>query len=149
MNSVKLILIATVSLVLAACDTNDSDRTVTEKDTGLDAQQQAGEKLDKLTDAVKAKAEKAVAALKIDASSFDSFKASLAGMKGQLSGVDQSRLTDALGALATQTTDQKEGLMGAAKSMMSGKSVEETVFEAVGEKLDGLTFDDILSLTKN
>jgi hypothetical protein len=30
--------------------------------------------------------------------------------------------------------------------MASGKSMEETLYETIGDKLDGLSFDDVLKL---
>ncbi|MCJ9429142.1 DUF6694 family lipoprotein [Kordiimonas marina] len=102
-------------------------------------------------DTAKDMATKAVEALKLDTSSLDAFKASLAKMQASLSPDDQSKLTAALGKLASSATSSSGGgdtssMMDAAKGMMSGGDVTSTLYEKMGAKLNGLTFNDILKM---
>lgn len=139
---------AATALVLALAACGDSGES--QKEQAAPATEAAtAEKstMEKATEAAKDMATKAVESLKLDTSSLDAFKASLANMKGSLSSTDQSKLTEALATLAKGAAgDSKSGLMDAAKSMASGKSITETLYEKMGDKLDGMTFEDVLAL---
>jgi len=104
-------------------------------------------------DTAKDMATKAVEALKLDTSSLDAFKASLDKMKASLSPDDQSKLMAALGKLASSATgmDSSGGgdtssMMDAAKGMMNGGDMTDTLYQKLGDKLNGMTFDDILKM---
>lgn len=149
----KLPYIATaVVFALTACGDSGSDSSTTETDTPATTEAAAEKSaMDKATEM----ATKAVEALKLDASSLDSFKSSLASMQGSLSADDQSKLMETLGGMVandtgTDTGDSGGGLLDKAKKVASdvasGKSMEEQLYEAVGDKLDGLTFEEILKM---
>jgi len=135
---------------LAACGEGKKDQAADEAPTTQEAEQASGETagmMEKATEMAKEKATEVAEALKLDTSSLDSFKSSLAAMKGSLSGDQASQLTSALTSLAKgASSEEKGGLMGAAKNIASGKSMEETLYETLGNKLNGMTFDDILKL---
>lgn len=132
---------------LAACgDSSDSSKTETpapatpEATTDKSAMESATEV-----------ATKAMEALKLDASSLDAFKSSLASMQGSLSADDRNKLMEALGGMIKSDAEQSGGgLLDRAKKVASdaasGKSMEDQLYEALGDKLDGLTFDDILKM---
>lgn len=131
-------------LALAACG-DSGDSTQKADDTAPAATEAAAEKstMDKATEM----ATKAAEALKLDTSSLDAFKSSLASMKGSLSADDQSKLMDALsGMVASDGKSSTGGLMDTAKKMAEGKSLTETLYEKMGDKLDGKTFEDILAM---
>ncbi len=145
-------LATAVVFALSACGDSGSDNSTTDT-TAPAATEAAAEKstMDKATEM----ATKAVEALKLDASSLDSFKSSLASMQGSLSADDRSKLMETLGGMIAKDTDTGSsdsggGLLDKAKKMASdvasGKSMEEQLYEAVGDKLDGLTFEDILKM---
>jgi|GEM_PF-1472812 len=144
---IKPLTATAMLLALAAC--GDSGDSKQEQATAPATEAAAPEKstMDKAKDAAKDMAAKAVESLKLDTSSLDAFKSSLASMKGSLSADDQSKLMDALSGLAKDAAgDSKSGLMDAAKSMAEGKSLTETLYEKMGDKLSGKTFEDILAM---
>lgn len=94
--------------------------------------------------------EKMAEALKLDTSSLEAFKESLANMKASLSAEDRANLTNALSKLATEASSEGGNMMDAGKNMMKdmgdGKSVTEVLYEKMAGKLDGKTFEDILAM---
>ncbi|NVJ96504.1 MAG: hypothetical protein HWE25_00030 [Alphaproteobacteria bacterium] len=143
-NLMKPLMASAALLALAACG-DSGDETAKSDATAATEAAATAEKstMEKATEM----ATKAAEALKLDTSSLDAFKSSLAGMKASLSDTDQSKLTEALAGLAKDAGgDSKSGLMDAAKSMASGKSMTETLYEKLGDKLDGKTFEDILAM---
>jgi hypothetical protein len=134
-------------VTLTAC--GDSSETEKAEDKAAAPAEVAAEK--STMEAATEMASKAVGALKLDTSSFDAFKTSLAEMKDSLSEDDRSKLMEALGGLvASETEKSDDGLLRSAKKMASnaasGKSATETLYEQIGDKLDGLTFEEILKL---
>lgn len=133
-------------LALAACgDSGDSSK----EQAAPAAETAMPEKstMDKATEAAKDMATKAAEALKLDTSSLDAFKSSLANMKSSLSAEDQSKLMDALSHMVTSDGESSTGgLMDTAKKMAEGKSLTETLYEKMGDKLSGKTFEDILAM---
>jgi predicted small lipoprotein YifL len=95
--------------------------------------------------------EKVAEALKLDTSSLEAFKESLANMKESLSAEESANLTNALSKLAANATDTGGDMMEAGKSMMKdmgdGKSVTEILYEKMAAQLDGKTFEDIMAMT--
>lgn len=138
MHLFKPAMAATALLALAACGDNDKSQKTDE--TPAPAQTGA-------MDAARDMATQAAEALKLDTSSLEAFKSSLAGMKASLTDADKQKLTSALATLAKDAGgDSKSGLMDAAKGMASGKSMTETLYEKLGDRLDGKTFEDILNM---
>jgi len=133
-------------LALAACGDSSDNKGDTSQAPATEASAPEKSTMDKATDAAKDMATKAVEALKLDTSSLDAFKTSLANMKGSLSAEDQSKLMDALSGMVADSKEGSSGLMDAAKSMASGKSLTETLYEKMGDKLSGKTFEDILAM---
>lgn len=144
-----IVLTATASLLaLSACGDKAEKKQTTET---APATSEAPVASKSAMDTAKDMATKAVEALKLDTSSLDAFKSSLSNMKASLSPDDQSKLTSALGKLAASATKESSGsdtdmMMNAAKDMMSGKDITSTLYEKMGDKLNGLTFDDILKM---
>lgn len=133
-------------LALAACG-DSSDSSKEQAAPATEAAMPEKSTMDKATEAAKDMASKAVEALSLDTSSLDAFKSSLATMKGSLSAEDQTKLMDALsGMVASDGTSSTGGLMDTAKKMSEGKSLTETLYEKMGDKLSGKTFEDILAM---
>ena len=113
---------ATALLALVACGDDGKSQKTDETPTA----QESG-----TMDAARDMATQATEALKLDTSS----------------DADKQKLTSALATLAKDVGgDSKSGLMDAAKGMASGKSMTETLYEKLGDRLDGKTFDDILNM---
>lgn len=161
MNTLVKITAVTAAFALAACGSDDNSQTAEKAEEAAPAataeKEGMMEKAEGMADGAMKKAEGMAGAamekasemtedLKLDTSSLDSFKSSLAAMKGSLSADQSSQLTNALASLAKGASEEKGGLMGAAKDLASGKSMEETLYEKMGDQLDGMTFDDILKL---
>jgi len=150
MNTLVKITTLAAAFALAACGSDDNSQTAekAEQAAPAAAAEKEGmmEKAEGMADAAMEKASEMAEALKLDTSSLDNFKSSLTAMKGSLSGDQSGALTNALTSLAKGATEEKGGLMGAAKDLASGKSMEETLYEKLGDKLDGLSFDDILKM---
>ena len=150
MNTLVKITALTGALALAACGSDDNSQTAEKAEDAVPAAAAEKEgmmkKAEGMADAAMEKAAEMAEALKLDASSLDSFKSSLSAMKGSLSGDQSGQLTNALTSLAKGATEEKGGLMGAAKDIAGGKSMEETLYEKLGDQLNGMSFDDILKL---
>ena len=132
----KLLIVGVASIALSACDSGSNNDSETIKEKAAETTSSTKETM----------VEKAKELLKLDTSSLDSFKSSLSSMKSSLSSADASKLTGAIESLAKSTAKDSGGLMDAAKSMASGKSVEETVYSSLKGKLSGATFEDVLKL---
>ncbi len=158
MNSFIKITTLSAAFALAACGSDDNSQTAEKaEDAAPAAAEEAApaaaaeeesmmEKAEGMAGHAMEKASEMMEGHTLDTSSLDSFKSSLAEMKGSLSEDQSSQLTSALTSLAKGAAEEKGGLMGAAKDMASGKSMEETLYEKMGDQLDGMTFDDILKL---
>lgn len=133
-------------LALTACGSEGESDKSTTSEAAPATESAASTDASGMVEKAKEAATKVAEALKLDTSSMDSFKSSLSDMKASLSGDQASQLTSALTSLAKGSAEEKGGLLGAAKSVASGKSMEETLYETVGDKLNGLTFEDILKL---
>lgn len=136
-------------LALTACgsDSESSKDAAGTAAPATEVEAKSESMMDKATEMAKEKAAEMAEALKLDTSSMDSFTASLSAMKASLSGDQASQLSSALASIAKGATSEKKGgLLGAAKDMASGKSMEETLYETVGDQLNGLTFEDILKM---
>ncbi len=150
MKTIVKITALSAAFTLAACGSDDNSQTAdkAEEAAPAAAAEKEGmmEKAEGMAGAAMEKASEMAEALKLDTSSLDSFKSSLASMKGSLSGDQSSQLTSALTSLAKGAAEKKGGLVGAAKDLASGKSMEETLYEKLGDQLNGMSFDDILKL---
>ena len=149
MNTLVKITALTTAFALAACGSDDNSQTAEKAEEAAPAaEEKAGmmEKAEGMADTAMEKAAEMAEALKLDTSSLNSFKSSLAAMKSSLSGDQSGQLTNALTSLAKGAAEKKGGLMGAAKDLASGKSIEETLYEKLGDQLNGMSFDDILKL---
>jgi len=134
-------------LALAACGEAEKKHEATEAPATAVEEEKSRKVMDNVEDVVMEKVAEMTEALKLDTSSLDSFTSSLSAMKASLSGDQASQLTSALASMAKgATSDKKDGLLGAAKDMASGKSMEENLYETMGNKLSGLTFEDILKM---
>jgi len=139
----KQILIATSIFALAACGSEGEQSSAPTEAPATEAP--TNKEANALVEKAKQAAAEAVEALKLDASSLDAFKSSLGNMKASLTGDQANQLSGALASLAKGATEKKGGLMDAAKGMASGKSLEETLYEKLGDQLNGLTFEEILA----
>jgi len=147
MNTFVKVTTLTAAFALAACGTDDNSQTAEKAEDAVPAAEEKGTKvIDNVEEVVREKIAEMTETLKLDTSSLDSFKSSLAAMKGSLTGDQSSALTNALTGLAKGAAEKKGGLMGAAKDLASGKSMEETLYEKLGDQLDGMSFDDIIKL---
>lgn len=144
---IKLAVTFVSAAMLVACSGGDSNNAA--ESDAQKAQETAAKQssaVDKVVEKAKEEAAKIAESIKLDMSSVDSFKSSLASMKSSLSGADQGKLTDALKSLAKDSVKEGDGLLGAAKGLASGKSTEDILYDKMKSKLDGLSFDDILAL---
>lgn len=143
----QLILIPTAALILYGCDNDDQkDKNYVKESAKPQAQETST--IDKATETIK---EKAKEIIKLDTSSLDSFKSSLGEMKDSLSVENKGKLTSALGSLAQKAVSQKQsqgGLMDMAKSTMKSGDIEGQIYESFGDKLNGMSFDDLLAYAK-
>lgn len=145
----RYILTLTTALSLAACGSDDNANTQSAEQSAETAQEQTStvEQAQEIATQVAEKAAAVAEALKLDTSSLDSFKTSLADMQASLSSDQAGQLQDALGLLAKSTAKESEGgLLGAAKDVVGGKSMEDILYDNMKSQLDGLTFEEILAL---
>ncbi len=144
----KHILTLTAALALTACG-SDNNSSQTQEQAAETATEQTST-VDQTKDIATAALEKATEvaeALKLDTSSLDSFKSSLSAMQGSLNSDQATQLTDALGYLAKSSVkEKKRGLLNAAKSVASGKSMEDILYDNMSSQLNGLTFEEIIAL---
>ncbi|MBO6503324.1 MAG: hypothetical protein JJ850_15040 [Kordiimonadaceae bacterium] len=139
----------TAGLALAACSGGDSTNTQSAEQATETAQEQTStvEQAQEIANQVAEKAAAVAEALKLDTSSLDSFKSSLSDMQASLSTDQAGQLTDALGYLAKSSAkESKGGLLSAAKDVVGGKSMEDILYDNMKDKLDGLTFEEIVGL---
>lgn len=131
-----------LSLALAACGGSE--------DKSEAPAQPAPEAAAPAEDSMKAAATEVVEAvkeaLKLDTSSPEAFKASLAAMKDSLSDADKDKLSSALASLGKKAMgDTKEGgLMDKVKDVVKSGSVEDAVLKSFGDEIDGMTFEDLM-----
>ena len=146
----KHMLTVAAALALTACGSDDTNTQTQEQAAETAAEQTST--VDQATEIATTVAEKAAEvaeALKLDTSSLDSFKSSLSAMQGSLDAGQAGQLQDALGYLAKSSAkEDKGGLLDAAKSVASGKSMEDILYDNMASQLDGLTFEEILALAK-
>ncbi len=135
------------ALLLAACG-SESSNTGKAQEAAKETETVASSASKDVAKKAKEAVAKVVENLKLDTSSMEAFTSSLSNMKASLSSDQKDQLTDAISSLAKDAAGEKGGLLGAAKGLASGKSTEEVVYEKLASKHDGLTFDDILALTK-
>ncbi len=143
-----LISATAMTLLLAACGSDEGNNQATnEADTTAAVEEKGTKVIDNVEEMVREKVAEIKETIALDTSSLDSFKSSLSAMRSSLSDDQAGQLRDALGYLAKSSAkESKGGLLGAAKSVASGKSMEEILYDNMADKLDGLTFDDILNL---
>ncbi|WP_417463932.1 hypothetical protein [Kordiimonas sp.] len=84
----------------------------------------------------------AVPTVTLKTESFDEFKTSLAFMKASLSEEDRMKLTKALTKLSGDQATAMPSTDG--KALTVDKTLAETVYNKLGEKLDGKTYEDVL-----
>ena len=141
---------ATVGLMLSGCGDSSNSNT-TEKAAEKPAAEAPTEKsaaMDTVKEVAKDVAAKAAETLKLDTSSLESFKASVANMKASLSDEQQAQLTDALKSLAKEEMSDVGSLAGAAAGLATGKDTTEVVYDKLKDKLSGLSFEEVLALAK-
>lgn len=146
----KYILALSAAFALTACGSDDNTQT----QQSSEAEQAAGateEKgvpvVDNVEEMVRDKIEELTSGVTLDTSSLDSFKSSLSDMQASLSTDQAGQLQDALGYLAKSTAKESQGgLLGAAKDVVSGKSMEDILYDNMKGQLDGLSFEEILAL---
>jgi len=155
MKQILKITAATAIFALAACGSDEGEKQAEEaaKDATTEVAAPEADKsaaegmMEKAKEAASEMVAEVAKSVTLDTSSFDAFKSSLGDMKTSLDGDQASQLTSALASLAKgATTEKKGGLLDAAKDMAAGKSMEETLYESLGNQLNGLSFDDILKL---
>lgn len=145
----RYIIVLATALALSACGSDESTGTQSAEQTTETVQEQSSavEQAQDIASQVVDHAAAAAEALKLDTSSLDSFKSSLSDMQASLSADQASQLTDALGYLAKSSAkESKGGLLGAAKDVVGGKSMEDILYGNMKGQLDGLTFEEILAL---
>ncbi len=133
----KTLIISSVAILsLAACDSGDKkDDNMIKKEDASAASGAVGSVVEKVKEMVT-----------LDTSSVDAFKSSLSSMKDSLSDEDKGKLTSALGNLAKKAATEKSegGAMDMAKSMASGGSAEDQIYNSFKDKLSGMNFDDLI-----
>ena len=138
---IKITAIASV-FALAACGDNNKQEKKAEEMPAAEAP--ATSEMDTM--------EQVAEALKLDTSSLEAFKESIANMKAALSGEDRANLTTALSDLAVKASGKGENMMDAGKNMMSdmgdGKSVADILYEKMADALDGKTYEDIVAMAQ-
>ncbi len=103
--------------------------------------QRAGSSVD--IDTVAEAARAAAEALKIDASSAEAFKASLAAMKDGLPPDQTQALTQKLAELMAEAPGASgDSALKRAADLASGRT---SMYAVIGSQLDGLTFDEIMA----
>lgn len=142
----KRLLIISSLLAVAACGSEGENSSAPAQAPEASKAEQSSETTSLVDKAQEAAAE-AMQALKLDGSSLEGFKSSLSNMKASLTPEQANQLTDALSSMVK--SDSEEGgagaLLGAAKDVATGKSLEETLFEKLGDQLHGLSFEEILA----
>ena len=145
----KYIFALSAAFALSACSSDDNSTSQTADQAADTAQEQSStvEQAQEIASQMAEKAAEVAEALKLDTSSLSSFKSSLSDMQASLTSGQASQLQDALGSLAKSSTKESTGgLLGAAKDIAGGKSMEDILYDNMKDKLDGLTFEDILAL---
>lgn len=145
----KHLLTIAAALALVACGGDDANDTQSAEQAAETAQEQtsAVEQAQEIASQVAEKAAEVAEALKLDTSSLESFKSSLSDMQASLTTDQAGQLQDALGYLAKSSAKEgKGGLLGAAKDVVGGKSMEDILYDNMKGQLDGLTFEEILAL---
>lgn len=132
--------------LLVACSDDASNQNNTDAQNTANESASRIEKAQETAAKVAEKAQQIAEELKLDTSSLSAFKESLNDMKASLNADQTNKLNDALTKLAKDSAGDKQGLINAAKSMTSGRSAEETLYDTMADKLDGMTFEDILNL---
>ena len=146
----KHMLTIAAALALTACGSDDNNQTQ-QSDNAEQVATASEEKgvpvVDHVEEVVRDALDDLTSNIKLDTSSLDSFKSSLSAMQGSLDADQASQLRDALGYLAKSSAKEKKGgLLDAAKSVASGKSMEDILYDNMASKLNGLTFEEVLAL---
>lgn len=141
----SLILTSLAIFSLAACDSGKKEDSSTGEEAAPAAETSTVEQVKETV------VEKIKEMVKLDTSSVEAFKNSLSDMKDSLSDEDKAKLTSALANLAKKAVEEKSeggGVMDIAKSAVSGGSIEDQLYDNFGDKLSGMSFDDILNYAK-
>lgn len=146
MNTLIRITAVAAAFALSACGDNEGDKKKAD-DMAAEVQTPSESSMDTATEAMTEVAE----ALKLDASSLDAFKESLASMKASLDEEKTAQLSSALATLAKKASGEGgESMMdnatNMAKNMGDGKSVADVLYEKLGDDLHGATFEDVLAM---
>lgn len=153
MRSLLNIAAITAAFTLAACS-DDTKKEAEKADAEVEAAAEEVqtetadmmEKAEEMADAAMEKAGEMMEGVTLDTSSLENFKASLADMKASLSAEQASQLSSALSKLAKDAAGDKNSMMSAAKGMAAGKSTEDILYDNMKDKLDGMSFEDVLKL---
>lgn len=141
---IKITAIASVFALAACGDKNEEEKKAEEMPA---AEAPATGEMDAM-DTMEQVAE----ALKLDTSSLEAFKESIANMKEALSAEERANLTTALSDLAVKASGEGQSMMDAGKNMMSdmgdGKSVVDILYEKMAEQLDGKTYEDVIAMAQ-
>ncbi len=146
MNTLIRITAVAAAFALSACGDNEGDKKKAD-DMAAEVQTPSESSMDTAKEAMTEVAE----ALKLDASSLDAFKESLASMKASLDEEKTAQLSSALATLAKKASGEGgESMMdnatNMAKNMGDGKSVADVLYEKLGDDLHGATFEDVLAM---
>ncbi|WP_417461013.1 hypothetical protein [Kordiimonas sp.] len=146
MNTLIRITAVAAAFALSACGDNEGDKKKAD-DMAAEVQTPSESSMDTATEAMTEVAE----ALKLDASSLDAFKESLASMKASLDEEKTAQLSSALATLAKKASGEGgESMMdnatNMAKNMGDGKSIADVLYEKLGDDLHGATFEDVLAM---
>lgn len=140
--NLKIALITGLSFSLAACGDTAEEAPEAVDTAVAESTETASAAEDMAKEAVEAVKE----ALKLDTSSPEAFKESLAAMKASLSDADKESLTTALASLGKKAAGEGEGsMLDKAKDMAASGSMEDTLLKSFGDELDGMTFDDLMA----
>ncbi|TNE61249.1 MAG: hypothetical protein EP335_16220 [Alphaproteobacteria bacterium] len=133
-------------LTLAACGSEDkADKSDETTAPASETMEQAKDKMSEAMDEAKESMQEMVDELTIDASSYESFKESLANMKEKLTPAQEGALMKALHDMADDGEDMADDAGDKMKDMASnGGDMLKDLYEKIGDKLDGLSFDEII-----
>lgn len=142
----KYLLIISSMLVITACGAENENSSAPAEAPQATKAEESNDTAS-LVDKAKEAASEAMESLKLDGTSLEGFKSSLNDMKASLTPDQASQLTEALSSMVKSDSEESgaSGLIGAAKDVASGKSLEETLYEKLGDQLNGLTFEEVLA----
>ncbi|WP_262689397.1 hypothetical protein [Kordiimonas aestuarii] len=82
----------------------------------------------------------------LETATLKEFKTSLAFMRASLSEDDRAELTDALAKLSGEVMENAEAAVTPGTEVTVDPELAEAVYNKYGDKLDGKTFDDVITM---